>query len=125
MSAFGFLPDDALVIRGGVSSAKSIRSNAEQTRRKTGQWAISGAAGIGIDLDTLCAAYPMPQQSLRRTSAGALRDAGYDVALTGATGHCTIFFPLEPSQPQPPELVERLRDLLEPPEPNPAADQWQ
>lgn len=118
------LPDDALVVRGGLSSTRSLQSNARKSHRRTGHWSVSGAAGIDIDLATLVGVYPMPQKSLRYTTAGALRREGFDVTLTGPPGHCTIWLPVAPDDPLDTELLEVLRSLLSDPVPNPSAHLW-
>lgn len=119
------LPDDALVLRGGVSSEKSIRRALEKTHRRTGHWAVSGAAGVDIDVETLLGVYPLPHASIRQTTAGVLRDNGFEPVPTGPPGHCTIFFPVRRESPRvTDDLIYRFRDLLDPPEPNPVADRY-
>lgn len=114
------LPADALVARGGESALRSLRSNAIKTHKETGWWAVSGAAGVDVDLPTLMAVYPMPNTSVRTTSADALRLRGFEVVLSRGPGHCSIILPLKPSDGPPGDaMLERLASTFGPCVPNP------
>lgn len=117
-----YLPDEALVIRGGISTERSVTRSARRTHREIGLWAVSGAAGIDVDVETLVGVYPMPQASLRRTTVGSLRSVGCETVLSGTPGHCSILLPVKPDEPLTEGVVTALVSVLGERERNPSAE---
>jgi hypothetical protein len=74
------LPDEAVVIRGGLSSADTLRKTALAHYDDQGAFAISARSLPDMTADELAHVEPpLPQPRLRDTTVGALRRAGYDV----------------------------------------------
>jgi hypothetical protein len=74
------LLDEAVVVRGGLSTAETLSKTALAHYDVYDEYAVSVRSAPGMTADEL--AYvkpPLPQQNLRETTVGALRQAGFDV----------------------------------------------
>jgi hypothetical protein len=115
------IPDDAMVIRGGQMLSADLVRNAEAHHEEFPDdgFAISVFVGIGISAMDLAASIPLPQKTIRLTTAGKLRDAGFRLAYDDETTlHANLYLPEQPDE----ETFERLRSLFdgEVVNPNPA-----
>lgn len=95
------LPNEAIVVRGGVMAHQTLNTNAwdhciDVVRERGWQWGLSVFSHPSADVATICRiAWPILQHSkVRLATAGALRAKGYDVVPDGKKGHCLI--PLGP-----------------------------
>ncbi len=109
------LPDDAFVVRGGTCRKRDLLNAAIVTHEKVGEWAVSATAGVETPWEDLAATLPHPQVSV--TSAGRLRAAGFEVALTGKAPHCTVYFGVDPTDDE--AVIDKLRQAFDAPVPNP------
>jgi hypothetical protein len=74
------LPDEAVVISCGLSTADTLRKTALAHYDDQGVFAISARSLQGMTPDDLARVEPpLPQRRLRETTVGVLRVAGYDV----------------------------------------------
>jgi hypothetical protein len=74
------LPDEAVVMRFGVSTPETLHKTALAHHDKAGDFAISARSLPGATADALARVEPrMGHAKLRETTVGALRAAGYDV----------------------------------------------
>jgi hypothetical protein len=113
------LPDDAIVIRGGVGSPETIAVNAQTTFDTDGFWAVSGYAAAGLNAAEIAQLVRkrLPHGQIRVSSVGVLRDGGFEVQETPDDyPHVDIFVPAEPDD----AVCAQLADLFDDPIPNPA-----
>lgn len=76
----GRLPDEAVVMRFGLSTPETLHKTALAHHDKAGDFAISARSLPGATADALAKVEPrMGHAKLRETTVGALRAAGYDV----------------------------------------------
>jgi len=103
------LPDDAVVIRGGLNLPDNIRRGTNV--HPSGATGISVECGVGVPLEALAAAIPHGQVGV--TTVGAVRAVGGDVVRTSGRSryHATL-------TGLSPDTASRL---LTPTVPNPAA----
>jgi hypothetical protein len=102
------LPDDALVVRGGLCLSEDIRRRV--ATHPSGVTGVSVQSAAGASLDQLAAAIPHGQIGV--TTVGKVRAAGGDVIPTsGRSPHHATLTGLTP---------EQISALLQPTLPNPA-----
>src|SRR3954453_14452603 len=74
------LPEEAVVVRGGLSAAETLAMTAFAHYDVHGDFAISVRSKPGMTADEMAHVEPaLPQPRLRETTVGDLRAAGYDV----------------------------------------------
>ena len=111
------LPDHALVVRGGTLATQDVLNNAEATHIQTGVWGISARSDVDASLEDLTRARrPLPHPQVSVTTAGDLRAAGFDVAMTAGPPHCTVYLGDETPDDA---TVTRLRKAFRAPVRNP------
>lgn len=103
------LPDEALVLRGGMMLARDLALAAERCEAQLGFPGISVFAATDTGSGSSC--WP-----LRRSTAGAVRSLGCELVPTGIAPHVTLHLPGTDFA-----TLARLRDLFGPPIPNPLA----
>lgn len=110
------LPDDALVVRGGMMIARDLAMAAERCESEFGFPGLSVFGASGVGLRQLLLAIPDLRRYgvVRRTTAGRLRAFGCELIPTGAEPHFTLRLPDTDFA-----TLARLRDLFGPPIPNP------
>src|SRR5688500_4884459 len=107
------IPDEALVVRGGVPSATHILRSSG--RHHSGVYGFSVQCAADADVKGLATAGDIPHTQVGVTTVGALRREGYDVIRTSGKGHhATVAVPPDLD----PEAAERIAKLMLP-EPNP------
>lgn len=108
------LPDDALVLRGGMMLARDLRVAAERCEAALGFPGISVFAAAGASFRELLLAAPALRtyRVVRRTTAGAVRRVGCELVATGASPHFTLRLPAVDFP-----TLARLRDVFGPPIP--------
>jgi hypothetical protein len=75
------LDDDAIVVRGGELGLKDVREQANDEYESSGTFSISVAGGeTGWTLEQVAKAARRPNRQIRKTTAGRLRQGGFDVA---------------------------------------------
>lgn len=110
------LPDEAIVIRGGLNARADVEEQAEDEFEENGRYAISCGADADMTLDELAMANQRPNRLIRKSTVGRLRAAGFDVMPpTGPTRHSDLLFP----GPVTDELFAAFEDAFDDAEPNP------
>lgn len=112
------LPDEALVLRGGMMLARDLALAAERCEAQLGFPGISVFAATGTGFRELLLAAPALRtyRVVRRSTAGAVRSLGCELVATGIAPHITLRLPGTDFA-----TLARLRDLFGPPIPNPLA----
>ncbi len=108
------IPDDGLLVRGGLMSLPVLRLAAEVTAEKLGSPGVSVFGGEGWTLEDVLAQASIPHAQVRVTSAGRLRAAGFEVEKTLGAGHYTVWLPDVED-----DTLSRLADAFDSPRPNP------
>lgn len=129
----GHLPDDAVVVRGGVMRREDMIASAKRYAAKTHgvygltvwSWPGMTAGEIAVRVKQAHPAglNPVAHGQLRHSTAGKIREPGangesFNLAKTGHDGHYTLTFQAEPTDAD----WERLDSMFGPAEPNPAAN---
>jgi hypothetical protein len=115
-SAAVVLPDDTIVLRGGVMEARDLQVNAFTHYDEVGEYALSVFAVPGADLETTARVADRPNAAVRVTTAGRIRAAGYEVVSSEPpAGHADIRLPNPPTDAD----WETLRAVFDDPIPNP------
>lgn len=129
----GQLPDEAVVIRGGLMARDGLIASARRyADQNEGIYGITlwswpgltaGEIAQRVKEDHAQGRNPVGHGQLRWSTAGVIREAmsagrAFILKKTGQDGHYTLTFPSEPSDGD----WDRLEKMFGPPEPNPAAD---
>jgi hypothetical protein len=129
----GHLPDDAVVIRGGMMQRKDMAASARRYAQICGgtygitvwSWPGLTAGEIALRVKETHAGglNPVAHGRMRQSTAGKIRTVGPDgrsfgLVKTGAEGHYTLTFPSEPTDAD----WGRLDAMFSAAEDNPAAD---
>jgi hypothetical protein len=118
------LPDDAVVIRGGVIKLENLGSAFETCFREEGVYDISVCASAELDAVSLARAVRasdpeckrIPHSRIQKSTVGAIRAAGADVLLTPPPEHhYSVRFEAAPTDKQLADLVAAFDE----PQPNP------
>jgi hypothetical protein len=109
------LPDEAVVVRGGMMELTTMKTNVMDHFYETGEYALSVWAIPDCDADNIARQCPIRHGKIRESTVGAIRRLGYDVALSGEFGHADVKFAAEPTD----EDYEALRAVFSAPRPNP------
>jgi hypothetical protein len=115
------LPDDAIVVRGGVGAPKTIAVNAQTTFDTDGFWGVSGFSAADLTAVQIAQLASdqgrLPHGHVRTSTVGRIRSAGFEVEKTADDyPHVDIFLPPDPSD----EVCVQLADVFDAPIPNPA-----
>jgi hypothetical protein len=111
------LPDEALVVRLGLSAPDTLRKTALAHFDDHGEFAISVVSLPHATVDELAHLAGLPHPRLRTTTVGAIRAVGFDVVPDEPPpGHALITLPRLPAD----EDYAAIADVFGPPEPNPA-----
>lgn len=128
----GHLPDDAIVIRGGMMLKQDMAASARRYAALKGVYGITvwswpqlsaGEIALRVKETHPPGRNPVAHGRLRQSTAGKIREAGSDgrslrLVKTGAGGHYTLTFPGEPTDAD----WGRVEGMFSPAEDNPAAD---
>lgn len=113
------LPDEAVVIRFGLSAPDTLRKTALAHYDKRGDLAISVVCRAGKTADELAARGTLPHPRIRQTTVGRIRSAGYNViADEPPEDHALIMLPRLPTD----DDWITISNLFDPPRENPASD---
>lgn len=115
------LPDEALVIRGGLSAPETLLKNAlehhDDPANARGDFAISAWSLPDKSGDDLAHVASVPHPRIRETTVGRIRAAGYNVVRDEPPeGHALITLPRLPTDTD----YMTISDLFDPPRLNPA-----
>lgn len=115
------LPDDAIVVRGGVRAPETIAVNAQTTFDTDGFWGVSGFSAADQTVEQIAQlAYDqgrLPHPKVRTSTVGLVRAAGFEVEQTADDyPHVDIFLPADPTD----AVCSQLADAFDEPIPNPA-----
>lgn len=98
-----FLPDDAIVVRGGEMAPDRVQKNALAHFRDCGVygvsvWSIPDLSAHEI-VRTVRRADPLdlPHGQMRISTVGQIREAGYELVPTGPRHHFTLLLPTPPT----------------------------
>ena len=92
------LPDDAVVVRGGLMLSADLAISAQSHHDAEGSHALSVFSRAGMTADELSRAVPLPHSMIRESTVGRLRAAGYDVVTSpGPLGHADLVLPNPPT----------------------------
>jgi hypothetical protein len=109
------LPDDAIVIRGGVNHEADVRKAAIAEMELHGRYTISAASYPGWTVEQIARANRTPHSRIRKTTVGRLRSAGFEVSWpVGKKKHADLFLPDLDA-----DTLASLEKVFDPPEPNP------
>ncbi len=96
--SFQRLPDDAVVVRGGLMSAADLSLGAQTHFDAEGAYALSVFSVPGKTADEIARGVPLPHSMIRESTVGRLRAAGYDVVSSlGPPGHADLILPNPPT----------------------------
>lgn len=111
--AAGDLPDDAILIRGGLMESDVLDANARDHQvEHPGEWAISCAAGPVEDLAEILEGVSwMRNRQVRLTTVGKVRALGHEVVPSPPSFHVDVILSDQPSE----GLWEDLRGVFGPP----------
>lgn len=117
----GPLPDDAVVVRGGVMNPPDLYVNAVTHFQNRGEYCLSVFSIPEMSADEIAHVMVntcdvLRNNKIRESTVGALRAAGYDVVPSDYYGHADLRLFSEPSD----EHWDRLVTLFAPPRRNPA-----
>lgn len=111
-------PDDVIVVvRGGEMRSAFTRRTAETAHAELGIFAVSVFLTLDESVDELCAGEPFlaRYRSVRLSTAGRVRDAGFPLIPTLDRPHYDIVLPNVRDG-----TLSRLDECFDPPIPNPA-----
>jgi hypothetical protein len=118
-----YLPDEAVVVRGGVMRRKHIRVALCAALRKTGTPCLSVWSAPDRDADEVArlarahGEHYMPHSEMQTSCAGRLRAEGFALEPTGPEGHYSLAVPQTPTD----DDIDRLIGSFDAPRPNPVA----
>jgi hypothetical protein len=117
------LPDEAVVVRGGLSSPMTLAKNAlghhDDPANVRGDFAISACSLPNMSAEDLARIGQVPHPRIRETTVGRLRAAGYDVIRDEPPqGHALIMLPRLPTDRD----YVTISALFDPPRLNPLSD---
>ncbi len=110
------LPDDAVVVRGGMMASQFLfEAVQDHTDDFPGELALSVASVPGLTADEIAeVAWFVNQGKMRATTAGNLKAAGYGAEVDGEP-HALVILPREPDE----QMWEELRQVFGDLRPNP------
>lgn len=111
------LPDDAVVVRGGLMTAADLERSVQIHFDSEGSYALSVFSVPGARTDAIAVGVPLRHSKIRQSTVGRVRAAGYDVVSSaGPPGHADLVLPNPPTD----EDWTALDAAFDPPCPNPA-----
>jgi hypothetical protein len=113
------LPDEAVVIRFGLSAPETLRKTALAHHDERGDFAISAFSLPDADAETLAHLGALAHPRIRETTVGRIRAVGYDVVPDPPPdGHALIMLPRLPTDTD----WTTVADTFDPPRQNPATE---
>lgn len=115
------LPDDAIVVRGGLMGTTSLEANAYGSHAECGIWALSVWSYPNMTLEAVAEEARrvdpdvLPQGKIRAATAGEIRARGYELVATNQRGHYSLVVPPKPGA----GVWEDLREIFDDPILNP------
>lgn len=112
------LPDEAIVIRGGINDSRHMQEQAEEEFAvgPTHLYSLSVAADATWTLDRIARTARFENRQIRKSTVGRLRAIGCDVSWpTGRRRHANLILP----QPPTDTVWIDLEQAFDPPELNP------
>lgn len=109
------LPDDSLVIRGGLMRMDDLWAAAETCLAEKGFYGLSVWGAPEATALDLVQAGNIRHGKIRRSTAGRLRTEGFPVEPTGPPRHCTVYLGGLLTD----NVLEKFEAAFDPPEPNP------
>src|SRR5450755_2070697 len=121
----GHLPDDAVVVRGGEVTRRSLEKSARLYEASyPGEYALSFWSWPQLSADDIALRAAMPHPRYRKSTAGRIRNLAVsdgrplDLVRTGPRdGHYTLRLPAPPTD----DDMDALRGAFDPSQPNPAS----
>jgi hypothetical protein len=115
------LPDDAVIVRGGIMAHESLTISAKRHFQEHGVYALSfwsypgmDACEIAEEVGRVAEAHGitlLPNPQIRQSTAGALRGLGYRVGPGGGLrGHITLALDSLPDETEWAEFVAVFRE---------------
>jgi hypothetical protein len=112
------VPNDSIVIRGGILDVRDVREQAEDEFRRCGTYSISVATKPGATLGEIARVAQLRNAKIRKTTVGVLRAWGFDVTPPkGRKQHSNLLLAKQRSLTDRDSTV--LDALLDEPETNP------
>ena len=97
------LDDEALVVRGGLMKLVTTRISVDTCLARRGYYGLSFFGDNDLSLDEIVDLGPIEHAMVRVSTAGRVRQAGYEPERTGTYPHLTVRFDISPTDD---ELVE-------------------
>jgi hypothetical protein len=110
------LPDDALVVRGGVMEPRVMQVGAETHYEDCGEFAISVASLPDASIEDITRMALLANNQIRVSTVGRIRACGYEVVPSEPPpAHADLKLPNPPTD----DDWETLRSIFDDPIPNP------
>ena len=114
------LPDDAVVVRFGLSAPDVLHKTALAHHDKRGDFAISVASLPDRSADELARLGALRHPRIRETTVGRIREVGYDVVPDEPPeGHALIMLARHPAD----DDYETISNAFDDPRPNPVIEE--
>lgn len=111
------LPDDAIVVRGGLMLPSDLGLSAQSHFDVEGFHALSVYSVPGMTADEIAVGVPLRHSKIRASTVGRVRAAGYDIVRSpGPPGHADLVLPTPPADHD----WSALDRIFDPPRLNPA-----
>ena len=111
------LPDDSVVVRGGLMLLTDLVLSAQSHFDTKGFYALSVYSTPGRAVDEIAVGVPLRHSKIRVSTVGRVRSAGYDVVSSqGPPGHADLVLPAPPTDHD----WSTLDRVFDPPQLNPA-----
>ena len=111
------LPDDAVVVRGGLMLRADLVLGAQAHFDSEGIHALSVYSAPGRTAAEIAVGVPLRHSKIRTSTVGRVRAAGYEVVSSpGPSGHADLLLPTPPTEND----WSALDSAFDPPRPNPA-----
>ncbi len=114
------LPNDAVVVRGGLMARNGLERAARNCFGAHGFYGLSLRCIPGMTAAEIARNTPsdkLPHPWIRSSTVGEIRASGYEIRATFEPGHASLMFPGPPTD----DDWETVESLFGPPQDNPAA----
>jgi hypothetical protein len=116
------LPDDAVVVRGGVMEPRVLQVNAQTHYDDCGEFALSVASLRDASIEDITRVALLPNNQIRVSTVGRIRSCGYEVVPSEPPpAHADLKLPNPPTDDDWETLRSIFDDAIPNPHPRPKA----